>query len=89
MVEFWDERGRALAIGAGLSRSAATFQFNLDPPYYVSKGETSGEGLDFIYGNEPTEYGGENVISVSSALACLRDFFSSADLPASIAWEEV
>ena len=26
MVEFWDEDGRALAIGAGLSRSTATFQ---------------------------------------------------------------
>lgn len=89
MVEFWDEGGRALAIGAGLSWSTATFQLNDDPPYYMSKGQGSSEARDFIYGNEPTEYGGERIIGVSRALSCLRDFFSSNELPASIEWEVV
>ncbi len=89
MVEYWDDRGRALAIGAGLTESVATFQFTLDPPYYGSKGTDSGGVVDYIYGNEPTEFLRENVIPVSSALACLRDFFSSTELPPSNAWEAV
>jgi hypothetical protein len=89
MVMYWDERGRELGVGAGRELSAATFQFSLDPPYFVSRGGVVGTSMDFICGNEPTEFEADNIISESVAMQLIADFFESMDLPKSVEWAEV
>lgn len=90
MVEFFDDRGLAFAIGGGRELSVITFQESLDPPYYISSsGGCDDETIDFNYGNEVTEYSQANAIPKKLAVAALRQFFADHKMPTNIAWENL
>jgi hypothetical protein len=91
MVEFFDsDTGMAIALGVGAGLVVVTFQETNDPPYYISLGESNaGEVLEFVYGNEPTEYLARNAVLPAAAEVALEWFFTNGTRPPNLAWERL
>jgi hypothetical protein len=90
MVEFFDSSGRSIAIGVGRRQTVVTYQDSLDPPYYISQGDSGNEvPVTFQYGGEETEYLGQNIVDLHPAMNALQDFFGSSSLYAGIEWERL
>jgi Immunity protein Imm1 len=89
LIDFYDDSGLTLTVGAGRTRSVLGCQ-SADPPYFASLGEdATGENTDFAYGGQFTEVRSRNLIDKSSARLALREFVESRRRPDAVQWEEV
>ena len=91
LIEFYFRASkRSIGIGIGRNLAVVTYQQSLDPPYYISLGNTAADGVDwFCYGEERTEYLSSNMVSIESAYRALREFFSSNVMPTTPNWERL
>jgi hypothetical protein len=91
MVEFFDPNtGLSLAVGVAGTESVVTFQQSLDPPYFISLGDPSRtDVVNFVYGNENSEYLGRNAIPMNEAESALIAFVRDRIKPANLAWERL
>jgi hypothetical protein len=71
--------------------SVATFQYGIDPPYFLSAGSPSSAGkpLLFSFQGHETEFEPAAAIPLDDALQGLRAFFMSGEQPTNIEWKEV
>ncbi len=90
LIDFYEENGPRLTIGAGRAHSALCYQTSVDPPYFASLGdEEVDECPDFSYGGSFTDFPPRNLIDKSSALAALCEFIETRRRPQTVEWEEV
>ena len=91
MVEFFKpETGLALAIGLGRAESVVTFQNSLDPPYYISLGDPTREGIvTFWYGDDLNEYLSRNEVPTEEAEKALLYFLENTARPPNLHWEQL
>jgi hypothetical protein len=90
VAELVSPSGAELTIGLGQERSIVTFKASPDPPYFVSLGTGSiHERLVFYYGGAWSEFGGEEAITLTDAMAALKEFYETGERPSCIAWREV
>lgn len=70
--------------------SVATFQYGVDPPYFVSAGSPPSDRkpLLFSFQGHWTEFEAEAAIPLDDALQALRVFLVSAERPTNIEWAE-
>jgi hypothetical protein len=81
---------RAIGIGLGKDRTIVTYQDSLDPPYFISIGNSQEEGVEtFLYGGEPTEYLAANLVTLARGYGALREFFESGTRPTACSWEQL
>jgi hypothetical protein len=86
-ISHTDCPGRAFTIGLGRADTVVTYQESVDPPYFISKGESVSDVVMFCWGNEWTEYLGRNVVPLDVGLAALRQFLAEAGRPTAVPWE--
>jgi hypothetical protein len=90
IAELRSSSGAALTIGLGREVSVATFAATLDPPYFVSRGETGRqEPLVFFRDGHWSEFDGGAAIPPASARNAVHEFFATGARPSSVAWSEV
>lgn len=91
MLEFYEEAtGLALALGVGAAETVVTFQYTLDPPYFISLGDPTRLGVvQFCYGRQWSEYLASNLVAWEAALAALREFAATGARPSNIGWEQL
>lgn len=89
MLDVYDSDTRmALALGIGRAVTVVTFQYSIDPPYFISVGSSKSEEItEFQYGGEPTEYYIRNTVPIEDGLAALKEFIERRDKPANLVWE--
>src|ERR1700753_977173 len=82
VVQFRDDLvGLSFGYAVGRAKTALTFQYTLNPPYYASRANRPSEDAWFWRGQQHTEYPGENMINHRDAQKALREFFEKKKLP--------
>ncbi len=83
--------GRSLSIGIGSKDSVASWQEEVDPPYFASKGPSDDEEpvLVLIYGGHWSEFARRHVIDRDSAVEAAKRYVQTGARPDNIEWVEV
>ena len=90
LIEFYEDGGRSMTVGAGRTRPVLNYQEPLDPPYFASLGDDeSGEDTDFSYGGHFSEFRSINLVDKAAARRALREFVETRRRPSKIRWEQL
>jgi len=83
--------GPSLSIAVGHEETVLTFEDTLDPPYYISLGETTRDGIGplFIHGGQGVDHSARNLIPWDLGLEALLQFLTTGKRPCVVNWEEL
>jgi hypothetical protein len=83
--------GPSLSIAVGHEETVLTFEETLDPPYYISLGETTRDGIGplFIHGGQGVDHAARNLVAWDLGLEALLQFLTTGKRPCAIDWEQL
>lgn len=91
IVEFDNEHGGAIAIGAGRDVTVITAQGSEDPPYFTTLARrqiTPGDVM-FMYAGENTPYPAHSIVPKADGVRALERFLRSGELDPDLEWERL
>ena len=91
LLQLYD-KGVGAELGVGLGREVAviTYQRSLEPPYFISLGDPTGQGTTwFHHGGEPTEYLARNLVRADLVWPTVEAFIATLARPETIRWESL
>jgi len=91
MIEFSvPDREMSLTLGVGRSDTVLTFNESLEPPYFISLGNSAEIGvITFCWGNQETEYLKRNSVPFAKGLEALSFFLNHLSRPPNLDWERL
>lgn len=81
----------SLSIAVGGGETVVTFEQSPDPPYYISSGDSSRDGVSlmFFHGGQGIEHLAKNLIPWELGRRVLMQFLTSEERPDQIEWEKL
>ena len=81
----------SLSIVVGGDETVVTYEGSIDPPYFISIGDSERQGLSqpFFHGRQGVEHLAKNLVPFASALRAVSEFLEEGGRPTALSWERL
>lgn len=86
-----EDKQPSISIAMGGLEAVVTFESSIEPPYYISLGDSQRKGVTepFYHGNQVIEHLASNLVPWESARRVLEEFLRSQKRSSCIQWEQL